>query len=164
MDDLKATVEELVLRVERLEAQKSSASPQPEPIFWAVNALKDQLEEPGGIVYAGAVTVASGPVEWQITLATDDLMERDWTSNAASLAALGHPVRLSLLHAILGGATTVGELSAGEGMGTTGQLYHHLGLLIAAGWLLSGGRGSYSIPAERVVPLLVILGASRRIA
>jgi len=164
MDDLRETVEKLVQRVEQLEGRKAVAPAESADVFWALNGLKERLDPPGGILFAGMVQVAAGPVAWQITLPTDDLMERDWAPNAASLAALGHPVRLSLLHAILGGATTVGELSAGEGMGTTGQLYHHLGQLIAAGWLLSGGRGTYTIPVERVVPLLVIIGASRKVA
>jgi hypothetical protein len=63
---------------------------------------------------------------------------------------------------VLSGATSVAELSAGEGMGTTGQLYHHLNHLVAQGWLLAGGRGQYSIPPDRVVPLLVMISAARR--
>lgn len=163
MDDLTKTVKDLARRVEKLEGRKPVAVDEATDTFWALNGIKDRLDPPGGIVFAGMVTVAAGPVSWQITLPTDDLLERDWTANAASLAALGNPVRLSLLHAILGGSVTVGDLSAGEGMGSTGQLYHHLGQLIATGWLLSGGRGTYSIPPERVVPLLVILAASRRV-
>lgn len=163
MDELRDLIADLAERVARLEGDPG-APPVRGDAFWALNGLKERVDAPGGILFAGGVTVAAGPVDWQITLTTDDLMERDWAPNAASLAALGHPVRLSLLHALLGGATTVAELGAGEGVGTTGQLYHHLGQLVAAGWLLSAGRGVYSIPPERIVPLLVIIGASRRIA
>ena len=160
---LREAIAGLVLRIDRLE-QSPAVVPAPRSdTFWALEGLKDRVGPPGAVVYAGAVSVAAGPVEWQITLPTHALLDQDWAPFAHGLAALGNPVRLSLLHAIIAGATTVTELSAGEGMGTTGQLYHHLGQLVSSGWLVAGGRGHYSIPAERVVPLLVILAASRRI-
>jgi len=133
-------------------------------VFWALNGLKQRTGAGlGAVVYAGAVTVPAGPVEWQIGTTTEQVLESDWTQLAPSLAALGNPVRLSLLQAILGGASSVAELAAGDGMGTTGQLYHHLGQLVSHGWLSAAGRGHYSIPPEKVVPLLVILTAARRI-
>ncbi len=45
---------------------------------------------------------------------------------------------------------------------TTGQIYHHLRLLTAAGWLHTTGRGRYEVPGTRVVPLLVVLTAAAR--
>ena len=78
------------------------------------------------------------------------------------LAALGHPVRLVVLHEVLRGCQTVAELSGIEGFGTSGQLYHHLRHLVAAGWLRSTGRGRYEVPAVRVIPLLVVLAAVQR--
>ncbi len=57
---------------------------------------------------------------------------------------------------------TLSELNAHERLGTTGQPYHHLRQLVAAGWLRAGGHGRYDVPGERVVPLLVILAAARR--
>jgi hypothetical protein len=41
-----------------------------------------------------------------------------------------------------------------------GQLHHHLRALVAAGWLTSTGRGRWSIPAPRVIPLLVVVAAT----
>lgn len=163
VNELREGLRALDERIAKLEDTPVPAASTPTGTFWVLDGLKKSLDPPGGIVFAGAVTVAAGPVEWQITLPTAALLDQDWASFAPGLSALGNPVRLSLLHAVLGGASTVTELSAGEGMGTTGQLYHHLGQLVSSGWLVAGGRGHYSIPAERVVPLLVILGASRRI-
>ncbi|HEV7948434.1 MAG TPA: winged helix-turn-helix domain-containing protein [Glaciihabitans sp.] len=178
MDDsaeIRRLLAELSDRLGKLEALATgptapgSSPRQPPPttatddVFWALNALKARVPHPGGVVYAGAVATVAGPVEWQIGYTTDQLLESDWTTLAPSISALGHPVRLSLLHAIISGVTTVAELGAGEGMGTTGQLYHHLSQLVAAGWLLAGGRGHYSVPPERVVPLLIILSAARRV-
>jgi hypothetical protein len=45
---------------------------------------------------------------------------------------------------------------------TTGQLYHHLRQLVAAGWLRTSLRGRYAVPADRIVPLLALLAAARR--
>nr|WP_276612497.1 winged helix-turn-helix domain-containing protein [Kineococcus vitellinus] len=72
---------------------------------------------------------------------------------------MAHPVRLHLLHEVLHGRRTVPELS--EGLGTSGQLYHHLRQLVAEGWLATSGRGVYDVPAARVVPLLTLLATAR---
>lgn len=92
----------------------------------------------------------------------DQLLAQDWSELAARLAALAHPMRLSLVQDVLTGRRTASELSADGRFGTSGQLYHHLRQLVSAGWLKSTGRGHYSVPPQRVVPLLVILmGADR---
>ena len=52
--------------------------------------------------------------------------------------------------------------AATEGLGTTGQLHHHLRQLKAAGWLHQTGRGTYEVPARRVVPLLTMIQGARR--
>ncbi|WP_314104472.1 winged helix-turn-helix domain-containing protein [uncultured Frigoribacterium sp.] len=131
-------------------------------VFWALDGVKQRLDPPGGIVFAGSVAVPAGPVDWQITLATDGLLAADWAQAAPSLAALGNATRLGLLQAVVGGADTVAQISAEGGLGSTGQLYHHLGQLVATGWLVAAGRGRYAVPPERVVPLLVVLGAAGR--
>lgn len=61
-------------------------------------------------------------------------------------------LRLLLVRHILHGARTTGELAEIDGLGTTGQLYHHLRQLVGAGWLRSSARGQYAVPPERVVP------------
>ena len=131
-------------------------------VFWALDGVKQRLDPPGGIVFAGSVAVPAGPVDWQITLTTDGLLAADWAQAAPSLAALGNATRLGLLQAVVGGADTVAQISAEGGLGSTGQLYHHLGQLVATGWLVAAGRGRYSVPPERVVPLLVVLAAVGR--
>jgi len=66
-----------------------------------------------------------------------------------------------VLRGVLTGLHTTAELAALDGLGTTGQLYHHLRQLQAAGWLRSTGRGRYDVPPTRVIPLLVILTAAQ---
>lgn len=133
-------------------------------IFWALEGLRRRLPDPAGaVLYTGIVEPVPGErYEWQYGAGTAELMEEsEWSAPAAALAALGHPVRLLLLREVLAGRRTAADLSEVEGLGTSGQLYHHLRHLTAAGWLRSAGRGQYAIPPERVVPLLVILTAAR---
>jgi DNA-binding transcriptional ArsR family regulator len=92
----------------------------------------------------------------------DAILETDWTARASALAALGHPVRLTLLREILRGRTTVSALSEVEGLGTSGQIYHHLRQLTAEGWLHTPSRGAFAVPPDRVDALLAILVALER--
>ncbi|MFB9317748.1 ArsR/SmtB family transcription factor [Cryptosporangium minutisporangium] len=146
-------------------------TPSPDPsagvpadLFWALEGLKQRVDadEPGAVLYTGTVGLPTGErYDWQYGTPVEALLEADWSAWADRLAALGHPVRLRLLHRILSGVRTTAELAADEELGTTGQLYHHLRHLVSAGWLQSAARGRYTVPGERVVPLLVILSGVR---
>jgi hypothetical protein len=92
----------------------------------------------------------------------DAVLDADWTEWAGALAALGNPVRLTLLQQILRGTSTVSGLSEVQGLGTSGQIYHHLRQLTAEGWLHSPSRGVFAVPPTRVVALLAILVALER--
>jgi hypothetical protein len=130
--------------------------------FWILDGLKQRVPD-GAVAFAGDVPLPSGErYEWQWARTVGDLLDSDWSEAAAALAALGHPVRLRLLHRVLTGARTAAELAGDAELGTTGQLYHHLRHLVAAGWLRSSGRGRYAVPGERVVHLLVILMGAQR--
>ena len=131
--------------------------------FWALAGLKERAAEPGAVLFTGTVTLPGGEhYEWQEGQPVETLLADDWAQSAATLAALAHPVRLLLLQQILCGVRTAAELGRHEQLGTTGQLYHHLRQLVAAGWLRTSLRGQYAIPAERIVPLLALLAAARR--
>src|SRR5699024_9634309 len=90
-------------------------------------------------------------------LTSEGLNEIDFAEAAGCLAALGHPVRLQLLEAIYEGTTTVAELSKDERFGATGQIYHHVHALAAAGWLASALRGHSAVAAPRGIPLLTLV-------
>jgi hypothetical protein len=83
----------------------------------------------------------------------------DWSTAASALAALGSPIRLTLLREIVRGHATVNALSQVEGLGTSGQIYHHLRHLTAEGWLHTPTRGTFAIPASRATALNAILVA-----
>lgn len=158
------SITDLTARVERLEQRLDPREPPTSDLgdrFWVLQRLRNR----GGsaVVYSGAVELpGAGPVEWQMTHDPATLLAEQWADLAPHLGALGHPVRLRILQLVATGeAGTAAELADREDLGTTGQVYHHLRQLTAAGWLQATSRGRHRIPAERVVPLLVILGACR---
>ncbi|WP_228991738.1 helix-turn-helix transcriptional regulator [Streptomyces sp. DH8] len=166
--ELEQRVAELERRLTALEGREPAPPRLGDGDFWALDGLKQQLAAvgeaaaDGGVLYTGAVRLPTGEsYEWQYGALTEALVDGDWADAAESFAALGHPVRLRLLREILGGLRTAAELAALDGAGTTGQIYHHLRQLTAAGWLQATGRGRYEIPPVRVVPLLVVLTAAR---
>jgi DNA-binding transcriptional ArsR family regulator len=123
--------------------------------LWAINALATQGEEPGSVLLAGTVTLPDGrPVRWQEARGLPGLLDVAVDQVADSLGALGNPVRLRILLRLLHEPQTVQELTSIEGIGTTGQVYHHLRQLTATGWARTPGGGRYEVPVARVVPLL----------
>ncbi len=173
MDEV-ATLHDLDARLRAVEARlgmdragtaEPAAAPGDAETFWVLEGLRRRLRgvEDGGVVFAGAVRAAGGHATWQYGLTTETLLavdHEDAEAAAGRLAALGHPVRLRILLAVLRGRTSPAELAELQGTGTTGQVYHHVRALTAAGWLRSGGRGHVQVPADRVVPLLVALATA----
>lgn len=186
--DLEQRVAELERRLDALESGPAAAVGAPAGTFWALEGLKEQLAEvpSGGVLFTGAVRLPpiggrdSGEgrehgeegaaerkgekeraYEWQYGAVTDELLASDWSETAEAFAALGHGLRLRLLREVLAGRASATELAELDDVGTSGQIYHHLRQLTAAGWLRSAGRGRYEVPAGRVVPLLVALTAAR---
>jgi hypothetical protein len=162
--DTESRLAELEARVTALESEKPAPGGGHDPdVFWALIGLRERVKDPNGaVLFTGAVKLPSGEhYEWQQGHLTEDILGVDWAEVSGSFAALGHPVRLLLLGRILGGIRSVAELQELDEVGTTGQLYHHLKLLVAANWLEVAHRGHYVVPGHRVVPLLVLLAAAR---
>ena len=168
---------ELERRVAALEARgvpaptaEDDTGPGTDPQgFWVLDGLRPQAGGSGAVVYAGVFrTAGRGEVEWQYGHHADDLLgpaDEDGVGSdlelvAARLGALGHPARLAILAAVLRGHDRTADLPQLLDLGTTGQVYHHVKALTAAGWLRPAGRGRMAVPAERVIPLLVALGVS----
>jgi Helix-turn-helix domain len=130
--------------------------------FWALSGLQARAPRNGAVLYTGHVGLPGGAqYAWQRQAGTDDLLKLDWADVHGVIAALAHPVRLAILRATLGQARSTQELLALPGMGTSGQLFHHLKTLQNNGWLRSLQRGTYEVPGERVVPLLTMLAAAQ---
>ncbi|QIJ60707.1 winged helix-turn-helix domain-containing protein [Streptomyces sp. JB150] len=159
-DSLSERLAALEERVARLEAAPQTRQTSSDEVFWALEGLRERLTGDGQVLFTGAVDLPTGEhYEWQQAAETSGLLDADWSDHAVPYAALGHPVRLTLLRAVLRGTRSAAGLQETAGLNTTGQLYHHLRQLTAAGWLEAGGRGHYQVPAGRVVPLLVLLSA-----
>lgn len=171
--ELAEAVEQMQARLDALESAGGAASRPPGPAlapepFWLLDHLarntgpgfaRDGVE--GSVAYGGRVRApGAGELVWQLEHPVPDVLEADLAAAAAVLDALGHPLRLEILRRLLLGARTLGELQEIQGTGTTGQVHHHLRELRSAGLVVSRRRNDYAIPAERVVPLLVIVAAA----
>ncbi|QIK71919.1 winged helix-turn-helix transcriptional regulator [Propioniciclava coleopterorum] len=161
-EGLEARVARLEEQVARLEAgrpahagQEASGRPPLGEDFHFLTSLEDMFPEPGAVLMVGSVTPAAGPVRWQVGQTLERLQEWDWTLLAPALTALAHPVRLTIMKLVLEGTETTGDLLAHPSLASTGKLHHHLRQLVSAGWLDATVRGRYTIPPERVVPLLM---------
>lgn len=117
----------------------------------------------GMIAYQGDVHL-HGTVRWDISYSPDAIVELPVPSASEVLAALGHPVRLQIVRTLLRGPANAADLLAAVGLGSSGQIYHHLKTLSSANIVEQHGRGDYRIAAKQVVPLLVSMLAAADIA
>lgn len=136
----------------------ASASASEDP-FWLLTSLQERAPEQGAVAFVGSVDVGLGHVDYQWARPTEHLLAADWAERAESVAALGHPLRLAILRRLLDGEHTVAQIVDELELGSTGVAYHHLSALQTGGWVTSPRRGSWSIPASRVIPLLAIITA-----
>jgi hypothetical protein len=118
----------------------------------------------GAVSFTGAARIGGSEVLWAAEHGLPEVWDAEPGDLARLLAALGHPARLALVRAVLAGVATSQELAATAGVGSTGQLYHHLKDLIAVGVVEQAGRNRYRIEPAKVVPLLVILAAAGDVA
>lgn len=161
--DLAARLRALEERVAALERERTASAAPASGDFWVLDTLTARHPE-GAVAFAGHTPLPSGAVYgWQKTALTPALLAADWQDAAPVLAALGHPLRLTLLRAALHGQETITDFQAHPELAGAGKLYHHLRELQVTGWLVQEHRGRYRVPAERVVPLLVILQATERL-
>ena len=140
-------------------ASDSSDTPDDDP-YWVLTGLEERHPDDDVVLFAGTFPVGDGGYRWQFGLPTASILDGDFADAAPALSALAHPVRLTLLQAVLAGTHQTAELSALPGIGTSGQVYHHLNQLAAAGWLRSPRRGRWEVPGERTIPLLALLMAA----
>ena len=168
---LAARMSDLERRVALLEGHRGERPPPPivdSETFWALARLAErtgpEFEQngvAGSLLYAGrATTPGGGELIWQAEHPLPGVLAEGWEEAAAVLAALGSPVRLEIIRRLLLGGETVQELQEIPGLGTSGQLYHHLRDLQAAGLVTQRRRGRYGVAADKVVPALIIIAAA----
>ncbi|GIM90983.1 helix-turn-helix domain-containing protein [Paractinoplanes toevensis] len=155
-DDLADRLARIEQRLDALEGGGETAEVDDSDPFWALRRMHD------AVLFTGAVGLPGGEhYEWQQTVPAEGILESDWTMQAPALAALAHPARVRILREVLLGTRSAADLQALDGIESTGQLYHHVRQLVAAGWLRTEARARYTVPAERVVPLLVIIACAQ---
>jgi DNA-binding transcriptional ArsR family regulator len=176
LPDLAARLSELERRVALLEGGRSEPAPQPSIVdtekFWALARLAERTGPEfdkdgvaGSLLYAGhANTPGGGDLIWQAEHPLPAVLAEDWEDAAIVLAALGNPVRLEIVRRLLLGGVTIQELQEIPGLGTSGQLYHHLRDLQAAGLVTQRRRGRYGVAADKIVPALIIIAAAANMA
>ncbi|MGW0523598.1 ArsR/SmtB family transcription factor [Crossiella sp. NPDC003009] len=148
------TNEQLAQRVADLEARVA-----------ALEGIAEQaVAEAGGVIsYQGRLSAPD--LEWSITLPATRVLALPDGPRIEVLAALGHPVRAKVVRLLAEqGARSAAELQAEAEVGSTGQLYHHLKPLTAAGLVEQDGRGRYRLRGTALVPALVLLAAAADIA
>jgi hypothetical protein len=167
--ELRREMESLIERVSQLEqAGRTEDTNVPsrngnEDQLWALAALPSPLADhpstaDGTVMLAGLSRLPDRePVMRQQMADATRTLGTDWSEHATAFAALGHPIRLELLRHIVSGVHATAQLAQITSLGTTGQLHHHLRQLVAAGWVRQTGRGSYDVPTERNLPLLLLL-------
>ena len=132
----------------------------PDDPYWVLTGMRERYPDDDVVLYAGTFAAGDGGYRWQYGLPAATILDGDFADAAPALSALAHPVRLTLLQAVLAGTHHPAELSALPGLGTSGQVYHHLNQLAAAGWLRSPRRGRWEVPGERTIPLLALVMAA----
>lgn len=166
-DDQTRLIDDLVARVERLErAQPGRARPGADTDL--VQRLVDGLgvDDTGGpgeasVCYAGAGRWGDdGTVAWQMSRTWSEVLGAAGEHSASLFSALASPTRVRIVVELLRGEVTTAELTRRLDQPSSGQLFHHLKELLAAGVIHQPVRGTYAVREHRVVPLLALLSAA----
>ena len=161
LERLEALVEQLQQRIETLEADQEATD------FSVLQRLQqrrgDQFEHAGlrgSVLYAGAVSGENKRLIWQAERGFPRLVNIENPAAVRILAALGHPIRLEIVQMLLEASATSQDFQARLDSSSTGQLYHHLKELRAAGIVAQASRGEYHLVPQTIIPVLAILAAT----
>ncbi|MBN2176058.1 MAG: winged helix-turn-helix transcriptional regulator [Demequinaceae bacterium] len=163
--DALAALAERVARLEAAAMETSSPRATPFPFDLGDSADADL------VTYSGHGTREGDPIAWQTRRTWKDVLEAAGEGEfagdgiAAALNALASGPRLRIVAELVHGAVATGNLAerlgqSGASQGSTGQLFHHLKELLAAGIVHQPQRGVYAIRPAHVVPLLTVLSAA----
>ena len=117
----------------------------------------------GLVTYMGVFSSGSRQANWiKNEVNADDLLRavEDRTPERV-LACIGSNERLNILIALLKKPMTVAEIVKKCGFGSTGQAYHHMKPLLAAGIIAEGeegaGKGVYVVRFDKVRGIIMLL-------
>lgn len=169
--ELVDVVADLVVRVAALEAGRPSGRPAASSDLSIVRSLVSELAtgvesaaDNGTVLYAGAGTAVGGVIAWQMDRTWNELTELEPGPIARLLAALGNPQRVKIVQALVHAPATTAELSGRLDEPSSGQLFHHLKELLAAGVVYQPQRGTYAVRQQHIVPLLTVISCGLDLA
>ena len=128
------------------------------------DAIEDGAVGDGTVLYVGAGNTAGGPVAWQMDRPWRDLAGVDPTSIARLLGALGNAQRLRVVQLLVDGPMSTATLTASLEEPSSGQLFHHLKELLAAGLIYQPQRGTYALRQQHIVPILTVISCGLDLA
>lgn len=112
----------------------------------------------GTLNYAGTLQLAGQPFRFQQRLSAQSLFQAPPELLATIFAALSSPHRVIILRTLCERSCTAQQLQEVLGMGSAGQLYHHLKELMAVGLITQRERSSaYTIEPAKVIPICAAL-------
>lgn len=166
-EELGRTLARIEARLSALEAQSSpgpnTRRPPPgeldTPLLEQLAAVRGDADRSGAVRIIGSVRLGESRAAWHVDRGAEELVDVDPEQAAPRLAALAHPVRLSLVQALLPGPCTAAELAEHVGAPSAGKLYHHLDKLVSNSIVTQDRRGSYRLPAAHIVPVLAVFSA-----
>lgn len=165
--DILSELEERVSRLERAAvaaAPAAASSPAPRAAPFPFDLGDDS--DANVVSYLGHGRRDGNPVAWQVKRTWEDVLEAadDGDGLAAALSALASGPRLRIVAELARGPVSTGDLAERVGQSGTGQLFHHLKELLAAGIVHQPQRGVYAIRPAQVVPVLTIVSAAMDVA
>lgn len=159
-------LDDLERRLARVEGKSSRGTRHADQAPSGIDALhqwvQNQAQESGGgvVAYAGTGPWDALTVAWQVGRSWDDILAATGRATASLLSALANPTRIRIVGAILRGSRTTADLIDVLDQPSSGQLFHHLKDLIAAGVIHQPVRGVYAVRPSHVVALLTIMCAA----
>jgi DNA gyrase subunit B len=119
----------------------------------------------GALSYSGALQLAERPLRFQQTMTIQSILDAAPELLTPIFAALSSPHRVIILRTLCEGPCTAQHLQDVLGMNSSGQLYHHLKELQAAGLISQPERSSsYVIDPTKLIPICVALMAALTVA
>ncbi|MEL6348593.1 MAG: ArsR family transcriptional regulator [Myxococcota bacterium] len=108
----------------------------------------------GSVQLSGSVNISGRRAVWQTIHPAASLVGIDADLASQVLGALGHPLRIQIVLALLQGPRKAQDIEARLSVGSTGKLYHHLKELVTAGIVVQPRRSEYAVATAAVIPLL----------
>jgi DNA-binding HxlR family transcriptional regulator len=160
---LEEQVADLRTRLRALEEGLSLTAPSLPmlPPLPPLPANRESLQEEGTLQGTlsgeGSIQSAERRLQWRQSLTLQPIFAASPEILAQLFAALSNSHRVIILRTLCEGPRTSQQLQELLGMGSAGQLYHHLKELLAAGLILQRGRSAYTIEPTKVIPVCLAL-------